>query len=146
MKRLVGAALTLALWAGAGTASALPALSTQELKTLCAQSADVIPDTCSYYLRGFLDGAIATDPQVVRNVARELESASLSERAYRTRLGPRLEHYGAAYYADLCVDESVSLADLRQAVTRALESGDVLPDAAREFVYQVLQQQFPCRD
>lgn len=131
----------------AGSASAVDTLTVQELKDLCLDADPQSSRVCTFYLRGFLDGALTTDPLVVENVARELEDESFSERAFRTRLGPRLEHYGAAYFADLCVTESVSVDDLYDVVSKALEtlaSRNAGSDSAREFVYQVLRENYPC--
>jgi len=146
MKHAVRVGIVATLLTGAGWSHAITTMTVEQLRAICAED-DNDPrqlDACGLYLRGFLDGAIATDERVVENVVRELEGASFGERAYRTRLGPRLEHYGPASFADLCIGQTVSLQQLREAVTTALGKPVTATDSAREFVYEQLHERFPC--
>jgi hypothetical protein len=94
----------------APTAQAVEALSTGELMSHCEKYYDEQAREdrvfCMRYIQGFIDGAVATDERVTRNVVGEYdEDETFSERAARTRIGTRLERYGASVYADFCLGD-----------------------------------------
>jgi hypothetical protein len=138
-------ALAAAMLLAARPAAALDTLSAADLAQTCADAGE---GTCLGYIRGFIDGAIATDPRVALNVAREFEGPeSFADRAYRTRLGDRLERYGPSYFAEFCVPVPVPLADIAQEVRDELARKAYDPGAsARDVVYDALRQAYPCAD
>jgi len=138
-QQLALAALLVTL---SGLSYAVDTLSVKQLQSLCADPNN--DEACSFYLRGFLDGAIATDPKVTMNVARALEDESLTERAFRTRLGPRMDRYGPSYFAEFCVGDSVPLAAVRDALRQAIGTTIRAEQPARDFVYQVLRDTYAC--
>jgi len=142
MKLFKHSALTAVLLVLSGTSYAVDTLNVKQLQRLCADPSS--DEACSFYLRGFLDGAIATDPKVTMNVARALEDESLTGRAYRTRLGPRMDRYGPSYFAEFCVGESVPLAAVREALRLAINNATSAEQPARDFVYQVLRDSYAC--
>lgn len=144
MKLFAKTALATSLICLSGLSQAVDTLSVKQLQSLCAN-----PDSneaCAFYLRGFLDGAIATDPKVTMNVARVLEGESLTERAYRTRLGPRMDRYGPSYFAEFCVGDSVPLDEVRDALSLAIQNAISAEQPARDFVYELLRESYTCPD
>jgi hypothetical protein len=99
--------LTLAILALSPAAMAVEKLSTDELASHCVHYLNDPDGTdgtfCVRYIQGFIDGAVATDERVTYNVAAEYErTESFSERAMRTRLGPRLQRF-PSYFAEFCL-------------------------------------------
>jgi hypothetical protein len=126
-------------------------LSTEELATHCKHyTVEPVGEDaafCVRYIQGFIDGAVATDGRVTRNVSDEYEKTSaFSERAMRTRLGSRLDRYGPSYYAEFCLGAPVPLKDVVETVVKNVlnkESAARQP-LARELVYETLRDQYPC--
>jgi hypothetical protein len=132
-------------------AMAVEPLSAIELASHCKQlraapeGADGI--FCIRYVQGFIDGAVATDERVTLNVAEEYhKEETFSERATRIRIGQRLETYGGSYYAEFCLGEPSSLADVVAKVAAGLEQNPPTSDTllARNVVYKTLREQYPC--
>jgi hypothetical protein len=135
----------------ASSAWAVEALSTAELMSHCDHYAE--PDAeadrifCIRYIQGFIDGAVATDEMVMRNVADEYEkSNSFSERAKRTRVGSRLNRYGASYYAEYCLGDPVPLAEVVEHVVEDSQDEKLVETypLARDLVYRTLREHYPC--
>lgn len=132
-------------------AKAIETLTTKELTEHCEYFADE-PDSkdgifCVRYIQGFIDGAVATDERVTRNVAAEVhEGESFSERAIRTRIGSRLDRFGPSYYAGFCLGEPVPLAEVVEKVVVELHDDNLVNDypSARELVYHTLRTEYPC--
>ena len=127
------------------------ALSSEELLSHCDRYHD--PDAeadrifCVRYIQGFIDGAIATDERVMQNVARELGGEeSFSQRATRTRIGNRLERFGAGIYAEYCLGDPVPLAEVVDHVVEDAQDETLVAriPLARELVYQALRTHYPC--
>lgn len=103
---------------------------------------------CVRYIQGFIDGAVVTDERVTMNVSDQYsEEETFAQRAIRTRLGMDLERYGASYFAEFCLGEPIPLAEVVDHVVRRLQEIDFKPQTrlAREFVYQVLREDYPCK-
>jgi len=130
---------------------AVEKLSSEEFASHCIEyrqnpeSSDGI--FCVRYIQGFIDGAVATDERVTMNVVEEYsKDETFTQRAIRTRLGSNLEYYGASYFAEFCLGEPVPLAEVVDHVVTRLEQLDFNPQVplARDFVYQVLRDDYPC--
>lgn len=130
---------------------AVEPLSTTELVSHCDKYYDeqATEDRvfCVRYVQGFIDGAVATDERVARNVVKEYEKdESYSQRAARTRIGNRLERYGSSVYADFCLGDPVPLKEVvERVVADAQDDARVKADPlARDLVYRSLRQHYPC--
>ena len=102
---------------------------------------------CVRYIQGFIDGAVATDERVARNVVKEYEKEeSYSQRAARTRIGNRLNRYGSSVYADFCLGDPVPLKEVVEHVVADLEDAERVKanPLARDVVYQTLRRDYPC--
>ena len=132
-------------------ALAVEALSTEELMSHCAKyhDDDAREDRafCVRYIQGFIDGAVATDERVTRNVVMEYDKEEgFSERAARTRIGSRLERYGASVYAEFCLGDPVPLREVVEHVVEDASDAERVAanTLARELVYQTLREHYPC--
>jgi len=146
-----GLVLLALIFAPQHEAMAVEPLSAIELASHCKQlraaPEGVDGIFCIRYVQGFIDGAIATDERVTLNVAEEYhKEETFSERATRIRLGQRLESYGGSYFAEFCLGEPVPLAEVVDKVVTQLEQVDFdpQPPLARNFVYRVLRESYPC--
>jgi len=148
-----GLMLMTALLLAAPAALAVEALSTQELLSHCEKYHDEQAREdrvfCVRYIQGFIDGAVATDERVTRNIVGEYDKdESFSDRAARTRIGKRLESYGASVYADFCLGDPVPLKEVVEHVVEdATDPKRVAANPlARELVYQTIREHYPCPD
>lgn len=151
-KRLVAYLILLAALLSTEKAAAVEPLSTKELAEHCIHYAEnpVGEDAifCVRYVQGFIDGAVATDERVTRNVVAEInKEETFSERAIRLR-GPsrKVSRYGATVYAEFCLGAPVALKEVVEHVIEDLKDRKVLEDTllARDAVYAVLRRDYPC--
>ena len=134
---------TALLWAP--SLHALNTMTAGELADDCLTPDDAPSPGCIAFVRGFIDGALATDPRVAMNVERELSrNETFTERAYRTRLGQRMDRYGPSYFADFCIPTPVPLREIVDRVVADLRQVTDRNEPAREFVYRSLRKGFPC--
>jgi hypothetical protein len=134
------------------TAWAVEALSTAELVSHCDKYYDEQASEdrifCVRYIQGFIDGAVATDERVARNVVEEYEKEeSFSQRAARTRIGNRLARYGSSVYADFCLGDPVPLKEVVERVVADAQKEELVKanPLARDLVYQTLREHYPCK-
>lgn len=61
-------------------------------------------------------------------------------------MGRQLDRFGASYYAEFCLGAPVPLAEVVDHVIGKLEQTNFKTDIplARNFVYQVLREDYPC--
>jgi len=148
-----GLTLLLAILLTTPAALAVEKLSTAELMSHCDKYHDEQAKEdrifCVRYIQGFIDGAVATDERVTRNVVEEYErEETFSERAARTRIGNRLERYGSSVYADFCLGDPVPLKEVVEYVVQeATDPARVAANPlARDLVYQTIREHYPCPD
>jgi len=146
-----GLTLLIALLLASPTARAVEALTTDELMSHCEKYYDEQAHEdrvfCMRYIQGFIDGAVATDELVMRNVIEEYGmEESFSQRAARTRIGSRLDRFGASVYADYCLGDPVPLKEVVEYVVQdATDPERVAANPlARDLVYQTLREHYPC--
>lgn len=138
-------------WSLAATeVAAIEPLTAAELKEICAD-VDLAPENsesrpCITYVKGFLDGAVATDGRVAENVASEYDKEeTFSERAIRTRIIDRMNRFGPSVYAEFCVGQPDPIADV---VRHVIEEFDLYDDLdgvqAQQVVYASLRRHYAC--
>ena len=131
-------------------AAAIEPLAATDLKAVCAPAkkdpATADARQCVLYVKGFLDGAVATDGRVAENVAAEIEKEeTFTERAIRTRVINRLEKYGPSAYAEFCVGQPDPIADVVLHVIEELDRYESLEGVhAQTIVYASLRRHYPC--
>jgi len=130
---------------------AVEALSTEELMSHCdhyhEEQAREDRTFCVRYIQGFIDGAVATDEKVTRNVVGEYDKdESFSERAARTRIGNRLDQFGSSVYAEFCLGDPVPLREVVEHVVEDATNPERVASnpLARDLVYQTLREHYPC--
>lgn len=130
---------------------AVEPLSTAELVSHCDKYHDkqAMEDRifCVRYVQGFIDGAVATDERVARNIVEEYEKEeSFSQRAARTRIGNRLDRFGYSVYADFCLGDPVPLKEVVEHVVADSQDADRVKNTplARDLVYWTLREHYPC--
>jgi len=147
-KRLSALVLALALPGVASGLHAMEVLSAEDLAGYCLAGAErgAAPgERCATYVHGFVDGAVATDPQVTLNVTREMESVEeFTQRALLERIGARIERFGPSVYADFCVPQPAPLSEITGYVVEELRAVENSEEPAREVVYRALRAHYPC--
>ena len=145
-----GLVLLVALLASP-TVRGVEALSSDELLSHCNHfhepEAEADRIFCVRYIQGFIDGAVATDERVMQNVAREFGGEeSFAQRATRTRIGSRLDRFGASVYAEYCLGDPVPLQEVAEHVVEDALDPKVVErfPLARDLVYQALRTHYPC--
>ncbi|NNF15484.1 MAG: hypothetical protein HKN70_02000 [Gammaproteobacteria bacterium] len=130
--------------------AAIEPLGAAQLKEICAGAMEN-PDNvesrlCIFYVKGFLDGAVATDGRVAENVVAEIEAQdSFTRRVMRTRVGSRLKQFGPSVYAEFCVGQPDPIADVVLHVIEELDRTDNLERTqAQTVVYSSLRRHYPC--
>ena len=131
---------------------AVEPLSTDELAEHCAYYPEDKTGTdavfCVRYIQGFIDGAVATDERVTKNVSDEYEKReSFTDRAIRTRApDQRMQRFGATVYAEFCLGAPVPLEEVVENVIVDLSNREIVAEQklAREAVYAVLRREYPC--
>lgn len=112
------------------------------LERACAGAGD--PELCSYYVAGFLDGALLTDTAIVAK-ANQSNRSDFFERAYATRVGVGRGAVPATALADFCLPVEQRADDTARTVVahlagRQTDSGRSLQDR----VYDAVRELFPC--
>ena len=130
-------------------ASAIAPLTAEQLRDICDRALEE-PDSdkarlCIYYVKGFLDGAVATDGRVAENVALEIsKEETFTERAIRTRVINRLRDFGPSVYAEFCVGQPDPIAEVVRHVIEELKGYDDLEGLkAQTIVYDSLRRHYP---
>lgn len=146
-----GLFLFLSALLAAPAAHAVEALTSVELLSHCDKYEDPAAKEdrifCLRYIQGFIDGAVATDERVLKNVTAELGGGeTFSQRAARTRIGNRLDRFGATVYAEYCLGDPVPLKEVVQHVVDDAKDPELVKriPLARELVYQALRGHYPC--
>lgn len=146
------ATIILSLLISTQRAHAVEPLSTQELAEHCSHysedPAGVDAIFCVHYVQGFIDGAVATDATVMKNVVAEYEKdETFTERALRTRSPSRQPSSDdASVYAEFCLGAEISLKEVVEHVIADLTNREVVEHTllARDAVYAMLKSDYPC--
>lgn len=142
----------LVLLAAGPSAKAVEVLSAEELASHCvllnAEPDGADAQYCIRYIQGFIDGAIATDVNVMLNAETSANvPETFSERAKRTRAPSRSDQHRAAQLAGFCLGDPLPLRDVVDVIVADLQGLDGSAGqgkSAMEVVYASLQQHYPC--
>lgn len=147
-KRLPALVLAAVLPGAAPGLHALDVLSAADLAGYCMAGTGqggAPGERCTTYVHGFVDGAVATDPQVTLNVTREMDSVEeFTQRALLERIGARIERFGSSVYAEFCVPQPAPLSEITGYVVEELRAVENDEEPAREVVYRALRANYPC--
>lgn len=149
MKTAISTTLFAMLLFGMSPVHAIEPLTAKQLHEICIDDGELRQDDdgrlCLFYIKGFLDGAVATDARVAENVADEADSETFAERAIRTRVINRLEKYGPTVYGEFCIGEPDPIVDvLDHVVERLAGVKDLDQIQAQMVVYGALREHYPC--
>ena len=152
MRTMIAGLAVVAFTIGAGNSRAIEPLTAEELNKICAD-VDLTAENsesrpCITYVKGFLDGAVATDGRVAENVASEFDDEeTFTERAIRTRIIDRMNRFGPSVYAEFCVGQPDPIVDVVQHVIEELKRYENLSAVqAQAVVYASLLRHYPCGD
>ena len=151
MKTAISTILISALLFGMSLVHAVEPLTAKQLNEICTDNGELRQGDegrlCLFYVKGFLDGAVATDARVAENVADEADKETFAERAIRTRVINRLEKYGPSVYAEFCIGEPDPIVDvLNHVVERLAAVKNMESIQAQAVVYGALREHYPCPD
>ena len=101
---------------------------------------------CASYVQGFLGGAEATDGVVADTIRSRLDDrSSFEQRVINTRIGRRLQQFGATAFANYCLPKDVPNTEVVINVINYIvthpESKDM---TAQDLVYSALKEHYPC--
>jgi len=133
------------------TVEAYEVLKARELASHCKAVPEASDSTdgqyCIRYIRGFIDGAVATDARVMVNLESELANETFSQRAIRLRSPDRRIYGRAARYAEFCLGGPVSLVEVVDKIVSDLFERNYIEAevSARDLVYASLRKHYPCK-
>ena len=106
---------------------------------------DVTTSTCFQYVKGFLDGALLSDEQIMKNIGED-ESSDFFDRAYKTRVGK--VRAGAnvpnTFLADFCLPDANATNEVVMQVLEALKKVKVKSEMTEQMIYENIKREFPC--
>jgi hypothetical protein len=106
---------------------------------------NVTTSTCFQYVKGFLDGALLSDEQIIKNIGED-ESSGFFDRAYKTRVGKI--RAGAkvpnTFLADFCLPETNATNEVVMHVLEALKKIKVKSEMTEQMIYENIKREFPC--
>ena len=109
-------------------------------QALATDSEQDAPESCRYYIKGFLTGALATDTAIT-NEQSEKQSAFV-ERAYRTRIGKT--ESSSESFSLFCVPDGESQDRIVDIVSKELSSSTDSTKKLTTQIYNVLKNHYPC--
>ena len=149
MKTAISTTFFAVLLLGMSSVHAIEPLTAKQLHEICTDNGELRQGDegrlCLFYVKGFLDGAVATDARVAENVADEVDKETFAERAIRTRVINRLEKYGPTVYGEFCIGEPDPIVKVLDHVVERLASVNNLEQIqAQMVVYGALREHYPC--
>ncbi|WP_196139780.1 Rap1a/Tai family immunity protein [Aliikangiella sp. G2MR2-5] len=130
------------------SAKGLTPLSSEELSELCKNSKPKLSDPqsaqCVRYIKGFIDGLLATKRVSIESQQESSERSSFMERAIKTRIGNRIEYSRANPDEQVCLTRAPSLKEIVHEVAGEIQKQDHDQTTALTAVYQALVENYPC--
>ena len=120
-------------------AGQITATESHEVEQACGAADAAARELCTYYVAGFLDGALLTDTAIVANLSRGTTSTFL-DRALRTRTGRE----PATALADFCLPDHIGIDEAAHLVTDRLTGRDFTDHSLQNQVYEQVKALFPC--
>lgn len=147
----------LACWLGVSLlaapmmAAAIEPLKTEDLIGYCA-TYETDPESkegtaCVHYIKGFVEGAVATDDRVARNVAKQVSGSDDYFRTWEeVRYGRKTRQYEPTFFAEFCIGDDVPLRDVVLKVVRDIQDPIWVREEplARDAVFRALRQDYAC--
>ena len=107
---------------------------------------NITTSTCFQYVKGFLDGALLSDAQIMKNIREDSEGSKFTDRAFSTRVGKTRGQSVVpdTFLADFCLPNSTASDDVVMKVLDALKQVKVKSDISAEMIFQNVKSVFPC--
>lgn len=100
---------------------------------------------CYQYIRGFLEGAVITDTQIMRELAKTNSKSDFAQRAIRTRVGKTRATDADTYLANFCLPDT----RISQEMINKVAANLVIPVNTQQDIgpriYQAVKQVYPCK-
>lgn len=140
MKKMIMQYISVALLGIASLHS--HASATDACEDVAKVTENVPTSTCFQYVKGFLDGALLSDAQIMENLGKDNEGSKFSERAFSTRVGKARGDIPDTFLADFCLPESTASDEVVLKVLNALKK--VKNDITAEMIFENVKREFPC--
>ena len=105
---------------------------------------NVATSTCFQYIKGFLDGALLSDAQIMKNIAESDKGSKFSDRAFSTRVGKARGNVPDTFLADFCLPALTASDNVVMKVLEALKKVKVKSDITAEMIFENVKREFPC--
>lgn len=120
----------------------LTSIAAAALVTTQAMAAST--ESCTHYVKGFIEGALITDSSIVENLSKDPEGPSeFFQRAFKTRVGSRYQSLPPTYYAGFCFAENEQTDDIVSKVSSDYCGQENVVIGSAE-LFQFLRTQYPC--
>ncbi|MFT4940236.1 MAG: hypothetical protein ACI88A_003288 [Paraglaciecola sp.] len=107
---------------------------------------DIAKSVCYQYIKGFMQGAVLSDGQIMRGLEQSQGLSNFSQRAIRTRVGNTRASDADTYLAKFCLpDADVDHVEVIN-VAIALTDQSVTQQQFASEVYTALKKAYPCAD
>jgi len=134
---------------GLRPALAIEPMTLKELSNLCenyqTDSESSESQQCVRYIKGFIDGAVAIDPNLASNSKSTEQDKSYTERAIESRIGSRLSLEDTPASNDFCLGKQVSIKEVVINVKKNILKKSKSDELALFVVYRTLRQEYPCK-
>ena len=120
------------------------ASATDACENVAKVTENVTTSICFQYIKGFLDGALLSDAQIMKNINVDEKVSKFSDRAFSTRVGKIRNDVPDTFLADFCLPESAANDDVVMKVLEALKNVKVKSDITAELIFENVKRAFPC--
>lgn len=122
------------------------ASATDACENVSSVKENVTTSTCFQYVKGFLDGALLSDAQIMKNIRDDDKGSKFSDRAFSTRVGKTRDAVAIpdTFFADFCLPESTASDDVVMKTLEALKKVKVKSDITAQMIFQNIKKEFPC--
>jgi hypothetical protein len=97
---------------------------------------------CYQYIKGFLDGAVLTDTEIMQTLAKLPNMSAFSQRVYRTRVGKTRETAPDTYLAHFCLPDDDINEQVILSIVDSINNGKL--GAEIDSIYNIVKANFPC--
>ena len=104
---------------------------------------NVTTSTCFQYVKGFLDGALLSDAQIMKNLDQDKDMSGFFDRAFKTRVGKTRGDIPDTFLADFCLPESTASDEVVLTILSALKKIKVKNDITAEMIFENVKREFP---
>lgn len=97
---------------------------------------------CYQYIKGFLDGAVLTDTEIMQTIGELPNMSAFTQRVYRTRVGKTHKPVPDTYLAHFCLPDEIISKEVIMNIIDSVNNGKL--SAEVDSIYNILKTNFPC--